>query len=591
MNIDSHYYGTYYIAREAGWSHEDAKKIAWAAQTVDELYMHVLVKKVYNNYKKEDDKSLMPRVITILLPKALSKWDVDGKYVNMYTHNNLYSYAYRYLIMFTWMPFHFLPEMPSSDSNDGIPDMTSNPIYQTLSDKEKSDFKKLENFYQEDYKLICKTSTNLCKAMINEARRIYAGPFDSEEQRNQALFRIGICMHVLADTWSHQGFCGNGDVFINTGERLENFGNFESDSGTIMVGGFSSWYKEDCPFSSTWGGHGSVGHNPDVPARKYIYFPSYMISAGNQNLHKYNAYVDNPTRFLKAFYQMLTALVYIKNENLDQFYNFEARFDDGNYMDLDKIPAWFNLPGLDPDCNWVERITNPIECSSKTIYQNLRFIFENTNKSIEKCEECTLWKQLLGVEEDGSCLSKLYDLPEYQLEDESDISKCGQDDANADSDGDNYNKLKVFLKSAQEHRNFIMERAGYADKIVVIDSIIKQLLNGVAIDKIDKNGNKVKELGTGDVYAAWTAHDSPSSSGGTQMSPGGSTTNVAVALNDGSSNTSGGSYSTVSSGGASTNSVSSNVAASNDSKLDVNKFNIGNVYCNSEVGGNWESRT
>ena len=40
MNKDCHYYGTYFMSRVAGFSHEDALDIAWAAETVDECSIH-----------------------------------------------------------------------------------------------------------------------------------------------------------------------------------------------------------------------------------------------------------------------------------------------------------------------------------------------------------------------------------------------------------------------------------------------------------------------------------------------------------------------------------------------------------------------
>ena len=38
MNIDFHYYATYYAAGLSGFKEGEAQKIAWAAQMVDELY-------------------------------------------------------------------------------------------------------------------------------------------------------------------------------------------------------------------------------------------------------------------------------------------------------------------------------------------------------------------------------------------------------------------------------------------------------------------------------------------------------------------------------------------------------------------------
>ena len=200
MNIDCHYYGTYYIAREAGWSDEEAKKIAWAAQTVDEVSFEVLKKNVYDN---ASDKEQIPRVITLL---SLSE---------MAGNTACYTTAFRDYVMFSWMPFHFLPEKQTESqrlSEKDVPNLELNKVfYDRLNDTERSVYRKVKT-YPEDFHLRCKTSTDLCKSMIKEALSIYeASTKDDKPCDDITLYRIGICMHVLADTWSHQGFCGIGD--------------------------------------------------------------------------------------------------------------------------------------------------------------------------------------------------------------------------------------------------------------------------------------------------------------------------------------------------------------------------------------------
>lgn len=52
MNLDFHYYGTYCAAMEAGYAKEEAKKIAYFAQFVDECTATLLEK---NGIKKGKD--------------------------------------------------------------------------------------------------------------------------------------------------------------------------------------------------------------------------------------------------------------------------------------------------------------------------------------------------------------------------------------------------------------------------------------------------------------------------------------------------------------------------------------------------------
>ncbi|WP_297947196.1 DUF6765 family protein [uncultured Fibrobacter sp.] len=444
MNLDSHYYGTYFIARQAGWSNEDACKIAWAAETVDQAYLTEL-SKLYKTKNSDAEKKNVARVTTILDP-----WDDMRK-------TKTFTYAYRYWIMFSWMPFHFLPEIPSKTLD--IPELESNVEFKKLNDSERAHAKLSENIYKEDFLQICKTSTNLCKEMIEKAKSVYneimnyikqnlqstndeytpdANQIQAycERKRDEALFRIGICMHVLADTWSHQGFCGNGDVFINN-VNVTKKNEYTDEDGTKMWLG-DAFAVSDCHvFSTYWAGHGTALHNPDIPAMDYKYKHPYS----NIEIH-----ANNVDRFLKAFYQMYVSLRYICN-------------DENNFT-------------LDENSDKLKNIK--LQQKNENLYNILEKIFKNSKKYEDKDEEnkCTEWKNVLRemYGENNYC-------PKYCL-----------------TESNSYKKLEIFLHPAEDHRNFIMEKMGYENKIPVITKIIDSLVNGSSINdiKMDSDGNELK---------------------------------------------------------------------------------------------------
>lgn len=101
------------------------------------------------------------------------------------------------------------------------------------------------------------------------------------------LYRIGIAMHVYADTWAHQNFIGTQDTF----NALD-------------------WGKQKIPLSL---GHAEAGHDPDVPGRKW------------EDGRLANSRVDNTERFIDAAQHMLEALLKNKNRNDEKFIESEQR--------------------------------------------------------------------------------------------------------------------------------------------------------------------------------------------------------------------------------------------------------------------------
>ena len=91
MNKDFHYYGTYYAARLAGYSREDAEEIAWAAQMVDDF--------TESNFGRMFHRENITYTCEALSETAYHEL---GRLSNV---NNSELQKIRRI----WVPFHFLP--------------------------------------------------------------------------------------------------------------------------------------------------------------------------------------------------------------------------------------------------------------------------------------------------------------------------------------------------------------------------------------------------------------------------------------------------------------------------------------------------
>lgn len=148
MQIDFHFAGTYSIARLAGFQHNQAATIAYAAQYVDDATNEGEIR--FNNAPP------FHRIATAHTMVSL------GNFENI---ENIHS----------WMPFHFLP------GNMGGPNGTG------------SDSSMIR-------RLICTTDSPVANAMLDACTRDKGKPHD--------LQRLGITSHVYVDTWVHKDFVG-----------------------------------------------------------------------------------------------------------------------------------------------------------------------------------------------------------------------------------------------------------------------------------------------------------------------------------------------------------------------------------------------
>lgn len=411
MEIDCHYYGTFHMACLAGFSTSEAKEIAWAAQTVDELSCEKVKKLRDEAVEKQLNRSITGNTTTeeYLRQKKELIIKLTKEIYNVFTfqtNEQLFllssvgeNETHRDLKMIrgVWVPFHFLPA--------GMTEATAlyNKVVYYNSDDESHLYQRWRVWNDEKYKirnrndtmLICRHSTELSKKMISRVTKLYQD-YIKNNDKLKALYAVGICMHVLADTWSHQGFTGSCNQVINQGNLYD----AKMGAGRVVVGGLAVALSN--VYSSTWTGHGSVDTNPDIPGNTYTYIPNYvqkMVDEGKvfdqkDETTKYIltelTNVNNLERFTNAFYQMYEALYSIKNGV--------------------NVPEGFGK----------EKINNELTAIQKHLFTDEK----NTDKRCEK------WVLFLAGRYTTNSVS------EYKL-----------------SSG----KIESFLEMARGHRNYIME--------------------------------------------------------------------------------------------------------------------------------------
>lgn len=149
MQIDGHHSATYVAARAAGFDHSDAAIVAYAAQYVDDA----------------------TNAGDIYFHNSEYMYSRIASAHRMIDYNNLVEAA-NHLV---WLPFHFLP------GNDGLA-AGDEPAGGELA------------------KLICRPDSPVARDML---RACY-----SDRDNRRGLHRLGVAMHVYADTFAHQGFVG-----------------------------------------------------------------------------------------------------------------------------------------------------------------------------------------------------------------------------------------------------------------------------------------------------------------------------------------------------------------------------------------------
>ena len=230
MQIDFHHGVTYVLARLAGFSATEADVIAHASQYVDDA--------VTSGTVTFDNGAMYARISSA------------HKMLDYRNFEELASHQ-------VWVPFHFLP------GNGGLP----------AGEHPEGPFIR---------KLVCRPNSHVAQDMI--ASVIYA------RHTRYALHRLGISMHVYADTWAHQGFAGVSHE-INHARQLT--GPTGAPDRGVMDRLENFFLNEALPL-----GHGTVLGNPDRPFLVW----AYTNGLGERITR------DNPKDFLDAAEHMCRAM-------------------------------------------------------------------------------------------------------------------------------------------------------------------------------------------------------------------------------------------------------------------------------------------
>lgn len=249
MQIDFHHTATYVTARSAGFGHRDAHTVSYAAQYVDDA--------INSGTIRFHNGAMYTRISSAH---------------KMLDYRNFEKLANHHV----WIPFHFLP-------GNGGKKAGENPEGKFID------------------KIICRSGSHITRDMVRACIE--------DKHKSYGLYRLGVTLHVLADSWAHQGFAGvNSHVndvrtldedafsskkFVN---RMEQF------FGTSFNKAASSFVGDVMPL-----GHGAALNYPDLPFLKW----AYRDHSGKMIVR------DNPASFLSAADAMCKAIQCFRADNAD----------------------------------------------------------------------------------------------------------------------------------------------------------------------------------------------------------------------------------------------------------------------------------
>ena len=254
MQADFHYYATYCAAYLAGYSHEEALALCYSDQFVDCCTKTFL-------------KSVSATIHAATSQTQAELLDMRTDMIGLQDITRI------------WSSFHFLPR----------------DLY--------ADMPRTTGTYRNKYRLICGPNGDLVKDTVELAK-------------GKSIQAAGIAMHVLSDTWAHQGFAGTPSLAINNTDnnfyevlfddttRKISFKHSPGASDDIEKAVYNSTVFNTSEYSILNLGHGHAGHLPDYSFIRYRYMPAW---GGYRELLK-----DNPSDYFHAFCQMIHAMKFLR---------------------------------------------------------------------------------------------------------------------------------------------------------------------------------------------------------------------------------------------------------------------------------------
>ncbi len=275
MQIDFHHAVTYVSARLAGFSHKDADVIAYAAQYVDDA--------THGGIVCFDNKAMYERISSAhksIDPTNLI--DLENQKV--------------------WMPFHFLP-------GNGTIRPGRNPK---------------GTFIQ---KLIALPDSPVAQEMVRTAILDHDKPY--------ALHRLGITMHVYADTWAHQGFAG----VLHEINQVTDFD--EIGSSGVFEGGLGDFIGRIFEKAIPPLGHGQANIFPDMPFLSWRYKNGFGQVIERNNTEDFCRAADALCRAMQEYRRHTTPTVQITGIGAEDMNKIRTLFTDLKIEDgNERHSAW-----------------------------------------------------------------------------------------------------------------------------------------------------------------------------------------------------------------------------------------------------------
>ena len=235
MQIDGHHTLTYIAARLAGYAAKQASIIAYSAQYVDDATNAGVIS--FNNDAMYTRISSAHKMLDYRNSDELANHQV-------------------------WVPFHFLP------GNGGKP-AGQNPDGSFIR------------------KLVCYPDSYVARDMLRACARDIDKPY--------ALHRLGISLHVYADTWAHQGFAGVNHVINKVEELQSNNSSLDRNFFNKIANFFLS---ESFPL-----GHGAALSHPDRPSLVWQYRNGLGELVKRDNAAIFMDAVEKMCRVMQCFRQ------------------------------------------------------------------------------------------------------------------------------------------------------------------------------------------------------------------------------------------------------------------------------------------------
>lgn len=273
MNIDFHLYGTYAAALIAGCNNNEAKKIAFSAQMVDDF-----------------TEAISPNGFTATSNKEIIQTDFDALVKN--SDKNIEKVVN---LCGSWMVFHFIPGII-------IPELTP----ETITDRSS---------------LYCALGGSALNYLIND---------DKSPIYGESLVSLGIGCHMYADVYAHMCFSGlitRKPVVVKNVSLIE-----DPDKKGIKLPD----YLEHLPFASTYVlpggifmGHGLAGHYPDISTAKLKYTwdnSGKLVEFTKDNTEYFAIAFSELIRIIQKRRAIYSSDVIANNEDVTKWYKLIVKY-------------------------------------------------------------------------------------------------------------------------------------------------------------------------------------------------------------------------------------------------------------------------